>query len=108
MSSLKRTTVQRVLIGVSILLFLLPPATWAQFDVGSVVGVIKDPSGSVLPNAAVEIKSLATNVVRTAVTSAAGEFDFIALQPGQYSITVKVQGFKVSTQNFALSVGQRL
>jgi Carboxypeptidase regulatory-like domain len=80
----------------------------AQFELGSVVGVVTDPSGSVIPNAAVQVKSLATNVVRQSVTSAAGEFDFVALQPGQYSITAKQQGFQETTRNFEIVVGQRL
>ena len=83
-------------------------AGWAQFDLGSVVGVVEDASGSVIPNASVEVLSLATNVARQSVTSASGEFDFVALQPGKYSITVKQNGFRDSTQDFEITVGQRL
>ena len=61
-----------------------------------------------MANASVEIRSLATNITRQTTTSATGDFDFVALQPGQYALTAKQQGFKETTQNFQLAVGQRV
>jgi hypothetical protein len=66
----------------------------AQFDLGSVVGTVKDPSGLAVAGAAVEIRSLATNVTRKAVTSATGDFDFPALQPGRYALTANSRDSK--------------
>ncbi|HEV2274579.1 MAG TPA: carboxypeptidase regulatory-like domain-containing protein [Acidobacteriaceae bacterium] len=96
--------------AIVLLIFAAVAATsaWAQFELGSVVGVVKDQSGSVIANATVEIKSLATNVVRQVTSSSSGEFDFVALQPGRYSITARQTGFKEATQDFELTVGQRL
>ena len=96
------------LLSLATLALWLCAAAWAQFDLGSVVGVISDPSGSVIPHASVQIKSLATNVVRQTATSAAGEFDFVALQPGQYSVTAAQQGFQETVKTFEIVVGQRL
>ena len=81
---------------------------FAQFEAGSVVGTVKDPAGLAIANAVVEIRSLATNVTRKTMTWSTGDFDFVALQPGQYALTAKQPGFKEATQNFELSVGQRL
>ena len=83
-------------------------AALAQFELGSVVGTVRDPSALPIANAAVEIRSLATNVTRKTMTSATGEFDFVALQPGQYVLTAKQEGFKETTENFQLAVGQRV
>jgi len=83
-------------------------AAWAQFEAGSVVGSVKDPAGLAMANAVVEIRSLATNVARKTVTSPTGGFDFVALQPGKYELTAKQPGFRDATQQFELSVGQRL
>src|SRR5215475_9619529 len=83
-------------------------AAFAQFEAGSVVGSVKDPSGLAVANAVVEIRSLATNVARKTVTSATGDFDFVALQPGAYEIIAKQPGFKEAVRKFELSVGQRL
>ena len=80
----------------------------AQFEAGSVTGAVRDQSQLAMVNATVEIKSLATNVARHGVTSASGEFNFLALEPGRYSITVTQAGFREKIQNFDLAVGQRL
>jgi hypothetical protein len=83
-------------------------AGFAQFELASVVGAVKDSTGLPMPQVAVEIRSVATNVSRSTITSATGDFDFVALQPGQYALTAKQPGFKVTTQTFTVAVGQRL
>ena len=99
---------KRLLSLATLAILFFCTVAFAQFELGSLVGVVSDPSGSVIPNASVQIKSLATDVVRQTVTSAAGEFDFVALQPGQYSLTAKQQGFQEQTKTFEIVVGQRL
>src|ERR1700677_3352945 len=97
--------VKRTLLSVVCLALFASTFAWAQFEAGSVVGVITDPSGSVVPNASIELRSLATDAVRQATTSSTGEFDFVAVAPGRYSITAKLTGFKQETQDFELVVG---
>ena len=80
----------------------------AQFELGTVVGTVRDPSALPIANAAVEIRSLATNVTRKTVTSPTGEFDFVALQPGPYALSAKQEGFKGTTETFQVAVGQRV
>src|SRR5665811_1379821 len=82
--------------------------SFAQFEAGTVTGSIKDPSGAVVPGATVEIRNQMTNGVRTATTSAGGQFDFVAVQPGKYTLTAQQQGFRSPARSFDLSVGQRL
>jgi hypothetical protein len=100
--------VKRIFLAAASLALLASNLAWAQFEAGSVVGVITDPAGSVVPNASIELRSLATSAVREASSSSSGEFDFVAVPPGRYSITVKLTGFKQKTQDFELVVGQRL
>src|SRR3954449_11654206 len=83
-------------------------AAFAQFELASIVGTVKDPTGLPMAQVAVEIRSVATNVVRSTISSATGTFDFVALQPGRYALTATQPGFKVTTQTFELVVGQRL
>jgi hypothetical protein len=99
---------KRALLTIILMAHLNPAIVWAQFELGSVVGTVKDQAGSVIPNATVEVRSLTTNVSRRIMTSADGQFDFVALNPGQYEISVKQTGFQDKTQSFELSVGQRL
>src|SRR5207237_3949031 len=83
-------------------------AVFAQFDLASVVGAVKDPTGLPMPQVTVEIRSVATNITRATTTSATGDYDFVALQPGQYALTATQTGFKGATRTFEVAVGQRL
>src|SRR5579859_2036885 len=87
---------------------ILTGSAFGQFELGSVQGIVKDQSGLPMANATVEIRSTATNVARQVTTSASGEFDFVALQPGPYSLKATQAGFKEKIQKFELTVGQRL
>jgi hypothetical protein len=80
----------------------------AQFEAGSLTGIVKDPTGAVVAGATVELSNQSTNVVRTTKTSDGGEYDFVAVQPGKYSVTARQAGFKGQAQSFQLVVGQRL
>jgi hypothetical protein len=51
----------------------LSVAGFPQFGQASVVGVVKDPSGLPMPQVAIEIRSVATNISRGTVTSATGD-----------------------------------
>jgi len=89
------------------LLFTLSTLAWAQFDLGSVVGTVKDPSGLAVAGATVELRSQTTNVVRQAKTADDGRFDFLSLQPDTYALSAKHEGFREKAQSFTLAVGQR-
>ncbi|MEO7145326.1 MAG: carboxypeptidase regulatory-like domain-containing protein, partial [Bryobacteraceae bacterium] len=80
----------------------------AQFQFGTVNGLVKDPSQSPVPGATVEIRSRSTNVVRRAVTSSSGEYNFVSLPPDNYTITLRHAGFHDQSRQFELSVAQRL
>ena len=80
----------------------------AQFQTGSVVGIVTDPSQSPVPGATVEIRSITTNVARTATTTAAGEYNFVSLPPDKYAIIVRHPGFREASRTVQLSVDQRL
>jgi hypothetical protein len=106
------------LVLAAIVAFSFPPVSKAQIDTGAIVGTVKDASGAVVPNAAVELTNNATAEKQNAVTNAAGEYQFIALRPGVYSVRVSAQGFGPQVRNrieihvqsrpsvdFSLSVG---
>ncbi len=64
---------------------------------GKVVGTVTDPTGAVVPKADVELQNLGTNAVQTAVTDDAGGYVFANVTPGNYKVTVKMQGFRTAT-----------
>ncbi len=70
-----------------------PPAH-AQNINASVSGTVKDPSGAVIPNAEISLKSLATGAVFKITTNESGLFRFPNLQAGAYELTVSAKGFR--------------
>ena len=85
------------------------PGAAAQETRGSIEGIIKDPSGAVLPGVTVEAKGVNVAGAQTAVTDAAGIYRFPSLQPGTYEIVATLQGFKTAkSEQVALSLGQVL
>jgi Carboxypeptidase regulatory-like domain len=70
----------------------------AQTDRGTLTGVITDPAGAVVANAAIELRGVETGMVYPAVTSATGNYTFSQLPVGTYELTVAIPGFKKLTR----------
>jgi hypothetical protein len=83
---------RRFFVTVAFFLFLSLPVSWAQDASGSLRGQVTDPSGAAITGAtAVMTPATASPVV--AQTNAQGMYEFKALPPGKYSLTVVAQGF---------------
>jgi len=68
---------------------------WAQtMTTGELAGTVTDPSGAVVANAAVQLKSLDEGSVNKQNTSSNGYYKFAYLKPGSYSVTVTAPGFQ--------------
>src|SRR3954468_5437703 len=91
-----------------LLVVCLPPAFAAAQGsaASSLSGVAVDPDGAALPGATVVIKHDATGIVMTLVTNEAGAFSAPSLEPGVYTVTVTLAGFKKAVvSNVALVAG---
>jgi hypothetical protein len=60
---------------------------------GSISGTVKDPSGSVVPDAMVTLRNTATGVQQTAQTGADGVYGFPSVAVGMYEMDVTHTGF---------------
>ena len=60
----------------------------------TVSGTVSDAQGGVLAGAVVTLVDTATNQERKSVASDAGQYQFLAVQPGVYTISVTMQGFR--------------
>src|SRR5437899_10841663 len=70
---------------------------WAQYTTGEVTGIVKEPSGAVVPDATVSLHNSATNATRAYTTGANGSYFFAAVQPGRYEVSAEAKGFATVT-----------
>src|ERR1700733_2802608 len=75
------------------LLLLLAGSASAQVSTASVNGVIRDPKGSVVPGANITLSSVDTSVEKTSVSNGSGEYVFLNITPGRYTLGASAQGF---------------
>jgi hypothetical protein len=75
-------------------ILLLPAAGIAQMTRGSISGTARDASGAVVPGATVTVINVATNATQTVVTDAQGFYRVPALEPGRYTVTTDLSGFR--------------
>jgi Ca-activated chloride channel family protein len=83
----------RIVALVAVTISMALSAVSAQMAVGHLRGVVKDATGGVLPGVEVRI-SRGSSAERATVSDARGEFSFLGLQPGRYSITARLDGFR--------------
>ena len=66
----------------------------AQVAVGTLVGSVRDESGGGVPGVTITATETRTNISRTAVSNAAGNYSFNNLAPGVYRVEGELVGFK--------------
>ena len=92
---------------------------FAQSGTSSLSGRVTDPQGGVVPGASVALTNRSTAAQRTAVTNEAGLYQFLAVPPGLYDLSIELAGFRTtefknvelrvdlaSRQDVKLEVGQ--
>jgi hypothetical protein len=70
----------------------------AQADQGSIVGLVQDPTGASVPNAAVTLTNTDDGLVLHAVTDSSGNYFFSPLKIGAYKVEVSSPGFNTTVQ----------
>lgn len=97
------------LAAVGIAVCIAVPAS-AQLTTGSVAGTVKDSQGAVIPGAAVTLISEARGTQLADVfTNADGDFTFVNVSPGRYTIQVSLTGFKLTRRDgIDVSAGDRM
>lgn len=84
----------------------LVPVAFAQTATTSLRGVIKDPSGALIPGASVVITNSANGQTLTTKSDASGLYLFAQISPAKYTITVSAQGLADQTKTAELLVNQ--
>jgi hypothetical protein len=85
--------------------FLMQRAVAQSSISGDIAGTITDPSGAVVPNASVSVKSLDTGAIQNATTNNTGAYRVSLLKPGNYQVTASAPGFQNTTVQVVVSTG---
>ena len=84
----------RTLLSAFAALFCVAVLSTNAFAQSAIAGVVKDPSGAVLPGVTVEASSDALiEKTRSVVTNNQGQYNIVDLRPGVYSLSFALPGF---------------
>ena len=79
----------------------------AQLPTATILGVVRDASGGVVPAVTLTARNTATGQSRTTVSGSEGSYRFAALPVGAYEIRVEHAGFQTAVgSGLTLTVGQ--
>ena len=83
------------------------PALFAQETTAGIQGLVKDPTGAVVPKATVEVTGPALIGSKAVETDSGGFYRISSLPPGSYDLTVNAGGFrKYKLSGIRLEVGR--
>src|SRR6516225_2961193 len=115
MSRYSQLVLQMLLVSV----VLSGQMVFAQVTNGTILGVVQDSSGAVIPGVSVTVKNLNTGITRTATTDEGGRYTVPDLPLGSYEVEGQLAGFQTEVRtgitltvgreavvNLALKVGQ--
>ncbi len=96
------------ILSLAVSLSFLGSVAQAQFDVGSLVGTIRDQSGAAVAGASITATNIATNIESSATSNGNGDYEIPSLHVGVYTISAKATNYaEAVAQNIAISVGSR-
>ncbi len=117
--TLRRTALPLILLVLCLLAVV--PSSLGQSESATLSGLITDPQGRVVPDVAVEVTEVDTNVSAHQTTNGAGVYVVVGLKPGRYRVSVTKDGFRkidlvdlvlnvqdVLSRNFQLQLGSVL
>ena len=94
--------------AIAITLTLSTATLFAQSASGTFLGVVKDATGAVAPNATITIVNEQTGFRRELTTNASGEYEAPYIPLGNYKLSARAQGFKtVERSGINLQVDQK-
>src|SRR5262245_23922440 len=93
------------IVLVAVLSLLVVGAAFAQQQTGNLYGTVADEQGASLPGVTVTLNGQGAPQVQ--VTNAEGQFRFLGLSPGSYSLKAELEGFStIDYPNIVIGVGK--
>ncbi len=96
-------------IGLKLLfsLLLVTSMAGAQVTTGSIVGIVKDSAGAVLPGVSIKLTNTDTGATRTVIADEVGRYNAPQLPLGGYEISAELPGFQTAVRRgVTLTIGR--
>jgi outer membrane receptor protein involved in Fe transport len=84
---------RRLLLAFCLLAAAFAPPAFAQRTTGTIVGIVTDDTGAVLPGVTVTLRGTQVAGTQASQTTSEGRFRFVALPPGAYDLSFSLAGF---------------
>ena len=108
MAQLPRSMRSVSVLALVLACLLVPRIASAQFDAATVLGAVADATGARVPGATVTLKNADTGIVSTTITDSEGNYQFLNVRIGTYSVRAELQGFSAAiAENITIVVNAR-
>ncbi|MEA2325722.1 MAG: hypothetical protein QOE68_681, partial [Thermoanaerobaculia bacterium] len=90
---------------IAVCVSLLAVSAFAQFQTGNIYGKVQGKDGGALPGVTVVLSGV--GAPQTAISDSQGDFRFLSLSPGTYSLKAELAGYGTSTRaGIGVNVGR--
>ena len=97
----------KTVFAILALSLLIPTLLFGQGASGRILGRVADPTGAVLSGAKITLLNEATGISRDARSNDSGDYSFVEVAPGTYTVQFELSGFKKNIQkNVIVDVNQ--
>jgi Carboxypeptidase regulatory-like domain/TonB-dependent Receptor Plug Domain len=101
-----RHSLSRLMLAAALICLASGSAFAQGSTTSSMAGTVVDSGGGVIPGATVVVKNTSTGTTTSAISNASGAFNIPALEPGKYTVTVSLSGFRSAVLNdVTLAIG---
>src|SRR5437899_8180496 len=98
---------ERFVTAIIVLIALPTCLVFAQTSTATILGVVKDTTGALIPGVSITVKHTETGQTRTAISSGAGDYIVPLLPVGEYELSTTMPSFKQEVRRgINLVVGQ--
>ncbi len=87
-----------ILVSFLLALMLVNVSAYGQQDQGAIVGVVRDGTGAVVPNAQVTLTRTDQGLVLRGIADGRGDYSFSPVKIGDYSVSATASGFATTVQ----------
>ena len=102
----RQKCLQNAAVVFLLVVFLGAAASFAQNPTATILGVVRDGTGAVIPDTSLTARNVETGQTRTTVSASDGSYRFSAMPVGNYEVQVLQAGFQTAVRSgLRLTVG---